>query len=218
LAVLENFGDFTLDSESRTLSRGARAIRLRAKAFDLLCLLVAERPRVVSRDALKRSIWPATHVTDGSLDELVKVLRRALEDDARNPQFIKTHPGGRGFSFCGTTAGRGQALAAGFRLVWEGRVFPLPDGDNLIGRAPHCQVVIADTTVSREHARIRCDSAAGEATIEHLSRVNRTLVGGEEVMAPRRLRSGDTLELGLAHLEFQHAGDATQSISRRGGP
>ena len=215
MAVLETFGDFTLDSASRALTRGGRAIRLRAKAFDLLCLLVAERPRVVSRDALKRSIWPATHVTDGSLDELVKVLRRALEDDARHPQFIKTHPGGRGFSFCGITAGGPpQGPAAGFRLVWEGRVFPLADGDNLIGRAPHCQVVIADTTVSREHARIRCDSAVGEATIEHLSRVNRTLTGGDDVTAPRRLRSGETLELGLAQLEFQHTGDATQSVSR----
>jgi len=73
LAVRETFGDFTLDSASRALSRGGRAVPLRAKAFDLLCILVAERPRVVGRDELKRSIWPATHVTEGSLDELVKV-------------------------------------------------------------------------------------------------------------------------------------------------
>ena len=91
-------------------------------------------------------------------------------------------------------------------------IYALADGDNLVGRAPHCQAVIADTTVSREHARIRCDSAGGEATIEHLSKVNRTLVGGDEVSGPRRLTSGDTLELGLARLEFQHAGDVTQSV------
>jgi hypothetical protein len=40
------------------------------------------------------------------------------------------------------------------------------------------------------------------------------VVAGGEVTAPRRLHSGDTLELGRAQLEFQHAGDATQSVSR----
>ena len=186
-------------------------MRLRAKAFDLLCVLVSRRPHVVSREELKQSIWGATHVTEASLDELVKVLRRALEDDARQPRYIKTYKGGRGFSFCAAVSG-GAGQVTEFRLVWQGRDFPLVDGGNLIGRGRHCQAVISDTTVSREHARIRCNSATREATIEHLSAVNPTVVNGVEVRAPQPLQSGDVIELGRAQLDFQFAGDLTRSV------
>jgi DNA-binding winged helix-turn-helix (wHTH) protein len=54
-------------------------------------------------------------VTSASLDELVKVLRRALSDDAKQPRYIKTHPGGRGFSFCWQPAAR-RIGPAEFRL------------------------------------------------------------------------------------------------------
>ena len=214
MAVHETFDHFTLDSESRTLTQAGQPVHLRAKAFDLLCILVERRPHVVGREELKQMLWPETHVGQGSLDELVKVLRRALSDNAREPRYIKTYPGGRGFSFCARTAG--QRSAAGFRLVWQGQLFPLASGDNLIGRGEHCQVVIADVTVSREHARIHCDPAARHASIEHLSTTNRTLVGEVEVTGSRPLASGDILSLGQARLEFHHVDDPTRNIKAKG--
>ena len=42
------FGEFRLDAESRQLFRSERAIHLAPKAFQLLKLLVDNRPRAVS--------------------------------------------------------------------------------------------------------------------------------------------------------------------------
>ena len=216
MVVHETFGDFTLDSATRELLRAGQPVRLRAKAFDLLCILVARRPHVVSREELKQQIWNETHVTEASLDELVKVLRRALADDARQPRYIKTYKGGRGFSFCAPAA-PDESTAAEFRLVWQGRDYPLAEGGNLVGRGRHCQAVIPDSTVSREHARISCDSVTREATIEHLSTVNPTVVNGVEVSEPRPLYSGDVIGLGRVQLDFQFAGDLTKTVRQPDG-
>lgn len=211
MVVRETFDGFALDSEARTLIRDGAEVRVRSKAFDLLCVLVHRRPRVATRDELRSLLWPGVTVTNASLDELVKVLRRALSDDAKQPRYIKTHPGGRGFSFCWQQAER-RTGPAEFRLLWQGRILPLADGTNLVGRSDSCDVVIAHDTVSRRHAMIRCDSATGEAVIEHLSTVNRTVVSGVVVKTTRQLVSGDAVELGSAQLEFRRASDATKTL------
>jgi DNA-binding winged helix-turn-helix (wHTH) protein len=213
--VRVRFDDFTVDSEARQLLRRGDEIRLRGKAFDLLCLLIAERPRVVSRPALTAEIWDKTHVGPASLDELVKVIRRALADNAREPRYIKTHPGGRGFSFCGLAVEEARAsrtsAAAPFQLVWDERVFPLAAGENLIGRSHDCDVCVGDATVSRTHAKIHCDLLTGEVVIEDLNSENRTYVGGAEVRTSRRLTAGDVIEMGAAKLRFQAASEPAKT-------
>jgi TolB-like protein len=55
----------------------------------LLCL--AQRPdETVSKDQLFQAVWPNTVVTEDVLKRCVAELRRAFDDDARNPRFIET--------------------------------------------------------------------------------------------------------------------------------
>ncbi len=92
------FGKFTIDEGRRQLLRAGEAVRLSPKTFQLLTVLVHESPRAISKSDLQDQLWPGTFVTDGSLANLVTELRGALEDDARDPQFVRTLYG-FGYSF-----------------------------------------------------------------------------------------------------------------------
>jgi DNA-binding winged helix-turn-helix (wHTH) protein len=93
------FGPFTLDTDTRQLRHGADERHLTPKAFDLLELLTRERPRAVSKSTLLETLWPDTFVVEANLSNLVAELRAALDDDARQPRYVRTVYG-RGYAFC----------------------------------------------------------------------------------------------------------------------
>ena len=92
------FGDCVLDLARRELRRDGAAVHIRAKVFDVLGYLIANRDRVLSRDELLAHGWPGLTVGDATLSNCIVSVRRALGDDIRNPRFIKTLRG-RGFRF-----------------------------------------------------------------------------------------------------------------------
>src|SRR5262245_40883792 len=84
------FLDFRLDLGNACLWRGPDAIKLKPKAFDVLCYLVEHPGRLVSKDELWRSVWPDVAVTEGVLAVCLTEIRQALGDDAKAPRFIET--------------------------------------------------------------------------------------------------------------------------------
>ena len=76
------FADFILDCRRRQLLRGREIVRLGARAFDVLEVLVAHRERIVSRDELMDAVWPGVVVGDNNLNVQVANLRRLLGPDA----------------------------------------------------------------------------------------------------------------------------------------
>jgi len=94
------FGPFTLDVATRQLTRDDDAIHLSTKAFDLLAMLVMERPNVLSKATLQQRLWPDTFVAEANLSNLIAEIRQALDDPSRTPQYIHTvHR--VGYAFCG---------------------------------------------------------------------------------------------------------------------
>ena len=75
------FETFVLDSDTRELLRDGRSVPLSPKAFDLLSILVAERPKAISKSDLLERLWPATFVVEKNLANLVSEIRDALGDD-----------------------------------------------------------------------------------------------------------------------------------------
>jgi len=67
-----------------------REIPLRPQAFGLLTYLLANSGRLVSKDELMKALWPGVFVTDDSLVQCVRDVRRALNDDAQS--VLKTVP------------------------------------------------------------------------------------------------------------------------------
>ena len=75
------FGDFLLDSAERQLLRGEEPVHLTGKAFQLLVLLIAERPKVVSKKEIYDTLWPDVFVQEANIKNLIAELRSALADD-----------------------------------------------------------------------------------------------------------------------------------------
>ena len=74
-------------------------IELTGREFDLLYLLASHPGIVFSRQALIARVWKGdTHVTERSVDTLVKRVRRKIEGEATEPQFILT-VWGTGYKF-----------------------------------------------------------------------------------------------------------------------
>jgi TolB-like protein/DNA-binding winged helix-turn-helix (wHTH) protein len=94
------FGAFELDVRSRELRKGATRVRLQEQPFEILCLMLERPGHVVTRDELRRRLWPDGTFVDfeHSLNAAVKRLRAALGDDADNPRYVETLPR-RGYRF-----------------------------------------------------------------------------------------------------------------------
>ena len=97
---LYRFGLFEADLEQGTLTRQGTPVKLQEQPFRVLALLLETPGEVLSREDLRKSIWPeGTFVEfDGSLNTALMKLRAALNDNAENPVFIETVPR-RGYRF-----------------------------------------------------------------------------------------------------------------------
>jgi DNA-binding winged helix-turn-helix (wHTH) protein len=213
------FEQFTIDSETRQLLRDGKEIHLSTKGFDLLCVLLARRPKVVGKEELLRQIWPDSYVAEANLNVVVGEVRRALADNVQTPRFIRTVHG-VGYAFCASAAGIENLPAAPGTdetrcwLVGRQRNFILSEGDNIIGRDPSCGIWLDDPDVSRRHARIRIDSTSGSAVLDDLESTNGTLLGRSQVKAPRPLADRDVIRVGPFELRFRNTADAPQKTRR----
>ncbi len=86
------FGPFELDYPSGELRRGTERIRLQEKPFQVLALLLERAGEVVTRDDLRRRLWPPdTYVSfDRNVNTAINKLRQALDDTSRSPRYIET--------------------------------------------------------------------------------------------------------------------------------
>lgn len=191
--LVARFGAFTLDEGRRWLARGETAIHLTPKAFDLLRLLVGEAPRVVTKRELHERLWPDSFVSDASVAELVKEIRRALGDRNREAPIIRTvHRVGYALGLDVqrlTSAPRTQHW-----LVFHDKRVPLKDGGNIIGRDPGADVWLDDAGVSRRHACITVDASG--VHVEDLGSKNGTTLEDTAVQARAPLRDGARISFG----------------------
>lgn len=93
-----SFCGYRFDAETGRLWSGTREVRLTPKASAVLKELVAHAGQPVSKDDLFATVWSGTIVSDDALTSCVQELRRALEDDAKQPRFIETRHR-RGYRF-----------------------------------------------------------------------------------------------------------------------
>lgn len=88
--MIYRFLNCELDEARRTLSRAGKDQWVQPKVLDLMLFLIRHRARVVPKELLFRELWPDASVTEASLTRLVKEARKALGDDGRAQQVIRT--------------------------------------------------------------------------------------------------------------------------------
>lgn len=192
------FGDFVLDGGRRELTRGPDTLHLSPKALRLLELLVTDAPDAVSRDDLYKGLWPDTFVDDANLPNLVAEVRKALDDDSRNPRFVRTV---HGFGYAFLEVPVRDAAWAAFVLQWGGREFPLREGVTVIGRDAAVDVQIESPGVSRRHAAF--SASRGAVSVEDLESKNGTYVDGVKITKAVPVTPASEVRLGSATVRIR---------------
>src|SRR5215204_5799200 len=92
------FGPFRVDALRRVLLREGDQVRLPAKAFEILLVLLEEKGRVVEKEELMRRVWPDAVVEENNLTVNVSALRKSLGEVPQEHRYLVTVPG-RGYQF-----------------------------------------------------------------------------------------------------------------------
>src|SRR5580700_3015027 len=94
------FGPYLADFRSGELRKSGARIRLQEKPLRVLALLAERQGQLVTREELKKHLWPDDTFVEfeTGLNTAVNKLRDALSDDAGKPRYIETIPR-RGYRF-----------------------------------------------------------------------------------------------------------------------
>jgi len=96
------FDAFEVDLHSAELRENGVPIRLQDQPFQVLRVLLERRGEIVTREELKRTLWPADTFVDfdDGLNTAIKKIRDALGDSSEQSRYIQTVPR-RGYRFVG---------------------------------------------------------------------------------------------------------------------
>jgi len=88
-------GDFYLDGwlvqpQLNLISSSDRVVRIEPKAMLVLVCLSLHQDEVLTKQAIKKEVWPNTFVTDHVLIRCISDLRKAFQDDPRSPRIVQT--------------------------------------------------------------------------------------------------------------------------------
>jgi TolB-like protein/DNA-binding winged helix-turn-helix (wHTH) protein len=180
------FDRFELDDKARTLRKNGTLVKLHDQPFELLLALVERAGEVVSREDLRRRLWPADTFVDydNSLNNALSRLRDCLEDGPAGPRFIETVPR-RGYRFVAALAATSPAtpgprrarrwvlpLAGAVAILalvaagqWLGRSSPGPEGRQRL-------IVLPLENLTGDPALDYLVEAIGEDLITHIGRLS----------------------------------------------
>ncbi|HEX3582812.1 MAG TPA: winged helix-turn-helix domain-containing protein [Thermoanaerobaculia bacterium] len=204
------FDHFVLDTDRKVVTRGGAIVHLTPRAFRLLALLVAERPRAVGKRELLDTIWSGSIVEESSLKSLVLEIRTALEERGGSPDAIRTVYG-HGYAFDGETAEEATDAPpeARVRVEVQARVVLLPEGIHQIGRLSTCAVFVDASSVSRVHARLHV--GRDTAFLEDAGSKNGTFVSGEKITGGVPLPARSRVRCGDVELTIERIGAAQET-------
>ena len=84
--------DWTLLQEENKLRRGDEVIPLQPLCVKALSLLAQNVGHVVSREALISQVWNNRVVSEDAINNCIRKIRKALNDDPKSPQQLETIP------------------------------------------------------------------------------------------------------------------------------
>jgi eukaryotic-like serine/threonine-protein kinase len=97
------FGLYEVNFQSRDLRKCGLKVRLPYQSFQILAMLLRNPGQVVTREKLRRELWPSDVFVDfeRGLNSAMQRLRTALRDSPRKPRYIETLPK-HGYRFIAT--------------------------------------------------------------------------------------------------------------------
>jgi predicted ATPase/DNA-binding winged helix-turn-helix (wHTH) protein len=158
------FGPFRLLSEQRQLLDDGKVVRLGARAFDTLLLLVQRAGEVVTKDEIAGKVWPDSIVDETSIRVHICALRRVLGDGHRGARYI-TNVTGRGYCFVATVGEVPETPCIQEVLLAPDRGAPIPSTlSRTIGRE-HIITEVAARLESQRLVTVVGPGGIGKTTV-----------------------------------------------------
>ena len=124
------FSTFEVNLDTGELRERGQRVKLQEQPFQVLAALLERPGELVTREELRRKLWPTDTFVDfdHSLNAAIKRLRDALGESAERPVFIET------------------LARRGYRFICPSNMDPMPQGP------PHSSLPVAPLkSVSRRH-------------------------------------------------------------------
>ena len=85
------FGDVVVNFKTREVIKEAQNVELTLKEFELLKLLIKNKDNILTRELLLDKIWGYEYIGETrTVDVHIRHLRKKIESDDKNPQYIQT--------------------------------------------------------------------------------------------------------------------------------
>ena len=85
------FGDVVVNFKTREVTKGTQNVELTLKEFELLKLLIKNKGNILTRELLLDQIWGYEYIGETrTVDVHIRHLRKKIESDDKNPQYIQT--------------------------------------------------------------------------------------------------------------------------------
>ncbi len=82
-------GDLIVNTGTQQVTKNGETVALPKLSYQLLVILVETAPNVVTQDELSNRVWPGRSVGHDTITQRIRLLRRALGDDAPTPRYVE---------------------------------------------------------------------------------------------------------------------------------
>ncbi|QJR79839.1 transcriptional regulator [Alteromonas pelagimontana] len=113
-------GEWKVTPSDNTLRLGKTRRHIEPKVMDVLVLLCAKHPQVVTVEEILSSCWQNEDVGDNPVHKAINQLRRALGDKSANPAFIETIRK-RGYRVIAPVTSPQTAVETATQMQWNER-------------------------------------------------------------------------------------------------
>ena len=125
-----SIGEWTFSPASNELRRGVERRRLEHRAARTLELLCRRRGAIVSQEEILAEVWNGRTISPNGVPVVIKDIRQALGDDAREPRHIET------------------VSKRGYRLLQPSPESPFEDSaSERVARRPHWRLLVLPAAI-----------------------------------------------------------------------
>jgi TolB-like protein/Tfp pilus assembly protein PilF len=139
-------GEWLVEPDLNSITRANKKTSVEPKVIEVLAYLADHAGEVLSKNQILKAVWPDTFVSDEVLRYSISELRKAFNDDAKNPTIIQT------------------IARRGYRLIAE-----VSSGSGLQSRGSVAVMAFSDMSPARDQEYF-CDGIA-EEIINNLVRI-----------------------------------------------